>query len=54
MVKFECNECKHCSHGGCIYDFRWAAGDAGQQVDNCDDVYFCHDFDEVEEEGEEE
>lgn len=49
MAKIDCSKCEHCSRGSCDYDFRWAAGAAGQAVDDCEDVYFCQDFSEDEE-----
>lgn len=51
MAKIDCSKCEHCSRGSCDYDFRWAAGAAGQTVDDCEDVYFCQDFSEDEEGG---
>lgn len=47
MAKIDCSNCRHYSNGDCSYDFRWAAGAAGQEINNCSDVYFCRDFDEI-------
>lgn len=46
MKTIDCSKCEHCYYPNeiCLYEFRWAAGAAGQEVDDINDVYFCQDF----------
>ena len=53
MGKTDCTKCSN-TYGvhGCKYDFRMAANAGGAAVDSKDDVWFCRDYDEIEEDAE--
>ena len=45
----DCLKCGHyVKYRGCVYDFRWASGAAGQAVDEIRHVYRCRDYSEIE------
>ena len=53
MPKVECYKCKNENDGyprsGCNYNFRMAANAGGRAVDRKEDVWFCQDYEEKEE-----
>ena len=50
MAKICCINCKNISHTfDCKYGFRMASNAGGAAVDCTKDVWFCTDYDEVEE-----
>jgi len=57
MAKIDCTKCSHCISSpiedDCKLSFRWAAGGGGQAVDNTRDVFFCRDYEEVDDDEEE-
>jgi len=55
MSRIDCLKCEHWHDTfGCKYDFRWAANAGGRGVDCKEDVWFCQDYEEKQEENEEE
>ena len=52
MARIDCSKCKNDdAHHGCKYGFRWAANAGGAAVDCKQDVWFCQDYDEIEEDN---
>jgi len=50
MAKIDCSKCKNKSRASdCKYGFRMAANAGGAAVDCTEDVWFCVDYDENEE-----
>ena len=48
-MRANCGNCKHSMNSrNCRYDFRMASGAAGQAVDDIQDVYWCQDYAEDE------
>ena len=54
MKNIDCTKCvnKHDNKKfGCKYGFRWASNAAGAAVDCIENVWFCQDYEEVEEDN---
>jgi len=54
MGKIDCSKCEnkhHLKKFGCKYDFRHASNAGGAAVDCIEDVWFCLDYEEIEEDN---